>query len=407
MKSKMINILVVITSETKGGAFKSIMNIVKGLNDVKYFNIEILTQKLKNKYLKIFGIDSYLSGLSIIKEILKFKPNIIIAQLGIAFPTVIISKIKKIPIINIIRGTSEFCPKYVDIVNYGKPCSGLIYRKRCFICINRWRTVRVLIGNKKKGWEYSLASILSTVLYKIRYFICRFNLYLLNKFSINLVASNLMLKYISNYVHFEKVRIMNITPINKRLIDTFALVSYIDGVVVGKEKRLIFIMPTDDASYKGLDFILRLIKFIPKNYYVLIVGGEIPEYKREWKQDGLMLTGYIYSKERLNKLYQESTITLVPSFCNESFGRGIIESLKNKTPVISSPQCGANQFFEQKDFLKVIPLKLDLWVKVIKDMINNLPVINDNDVSQIYESFSLERSRSDFIEVIESVLGGN
>ncbi|KKN58982.1 hypothetical protein LCGC14_0546570 [marine sediment metagenome] len=390
-----INILIVTTLETKGGAFKSLKNIVESLKDIKNFNIKILTQKIKNKYLKVFGIDSYLSSLKIIKEILKFKPNIIITQLEIAFPTVIIAKIKKIPIINIIRGTSEFCPKYVDIVDYGKSCSGLSSRKKCFKCIENWRSLRVLIGNKQKGWEYSLASSISNILYKIRYFICRFNLYLLNKFSVNLVASYLMLKCISNWVYFEKVRILNITPISRH---------YKDNKYINKENRLIFVMPTDDASYKGLDFILRLIKFIPKNYYVLIVGGEIPEYKREWKQDGLMLTGYIYSKERLNIFYQESTITLVPTFCNESFGRGIIESLENKTPVISSPQCGANQFFGQKDFLKVIPLKLDLWVRAIKDIIDNLPIIDDNDVSEIYKQFSLERSRNDFVKIIDEVL---
>jgi len=389
-----INILIVTTPETKGGAFKSLINIVESLKSVKDFNIEILTQKIKNKYLKVFGIDSYLSSLKIIRKILKFKPNVIITQLGIAFPTVIISKIKKIPVINIIRGTSEFCPKYVDIVDYGKSCSGLSSRRECFKCIEYWRSLRVLIGNKRKGWEYSLASSISNILYKIRYFICRFNLYLLNKFSVNLIASNLMLKCISNWVYFEKVRICNITSIDK---------SYDEGIDK-KQNNLIYVMPTNDASYKGLDFVIKIYKFIPCNYYILIIGGEVPLYKFGNDHSRIVVMSYIHSKGFLNMLYQKSKLALVPSFCNESFGRGIIESLKNKTSVISSPQCGANQFFEQNDFLKVIALKLNLWVKAIKDMINDLPVINDDDVSQIYERFSLEKSRSDFIEVISDIL---
>ena len=398
----MINILIVTTSETKGGAFKSLRNLVEGLKTIKNFNIKILIQKIRNRYLGFFGIDSYLSIFSILKNIKKFKSNIIITQLSIAFPTIIISKVMKIPIIHIIRGTSHFCPKYVDIVNYGKPCSGLIYRKRCFICINRWRTVRVLIGNKRKGWEYSLASTLSTVLYKIRYFICKYNLELLKKASINLVASNLMKKNITNKIK-SNVKISNVTPINKRLIDTFTLVSYVDGAVVGKEKRLIFVMPTDDASYKGLDFILKLIKFIPKKYHIFIVGGYIPSYKLLWDATKLWVMGYVHSKELLNTFYYESTITLVPSFCNEAFGRTILESLVNKTPVISSPYCGANEFFEN-DFLQVVPLKLDLWVKKIEDMIKNPPIITNDDISQIYRQFSLEKSRDDFVEIIRSVI---
>ncbi|KKL74694.1 hypothetical protein LCGC14_2062360, partial [marine sediment metagenome] len=301
---------------TKGGAYRSIKNLVDGLSSVE--NIKILTQGIKNKFLKFFNLDVYLSSLKIIRTILKFKPDIIITQLGIAFPTIIISKLMKIPIIHIIRDTSYFCPKFTDIIEYGKACSGLNNRKECFKCINYWRSLRVLIGNKKNGWEYSLKSAISNILYKIRYFICKFNLNLLKKTSVNVVASNLMKKNITNKIS-SNVKIINITPINKRLIDTFTLVSYVDGTVVGKEKRLIFVMPTDDASYKGLDFILKLIRFIPKDYHIFIIGGYIPSYKLSWDATKLWIMGYIYSNKLLNTFYYESTITLVPTFSTEAF----------------------------------------------------------------------------------------
>ena len=389
------------TFEIKGGSFRSLTTLVDGLKDTIDFKVNVLTQKIRNKHLGFFGIDSYLSIFSIIKNIVSFKPDVIITQLNISFPTIIISKIMKVPVINIVRGTSEFCPKYVDIIEYGKICSGLNNRKQCFKCINKWRSLRVLIGNKRKGWEYSLPSAISNILYKIRYFICKFNLNLLKKASVNLVASNLMKKNITNRIQ-SNVKIVNITPINKRLIDTFTLISCADGTVVGKEKRLIFVMPTDDASYKGLDFVLKLIRFIPKDYHIFIIGGYIPSYKLSWDATKLWIMGYIHSNKLLNTFYYESTITLVPTFSTEAFGRTVLESLVNRTPVISSPQCGINEFLKD-DFLQVVPLKLDLWIKKIEDMIKNPPTITNDDISKIYEQFSLEKNKQDFIKIIKKV----
>jgi len=400
---KILIITIEYNSKTKGGAYRSIKNLVDGLKNTA--KVKVITQKVQNKYLGFFGVDSYLSIFSILKNILKFRPDIIITQLNIAFPTIIISKIMKIPVIHIIRDTSHFCPKYVDIIDYGKACSGLNNRKECFKCINHWRSLRVLIGNKRKGWENSLLSSFSNILYKLRYFICRFNLYLLNKSSINLVASNLMFKYLSNWIQFEKIRICNITPIIVERKEIFSK----------KDNRLLFIQPYDNSSYKGLDFILKLSRFIPEEYIILVVGGKIPltplikkakpedlkGYSKIYFQTGHI--NYIFSKSHLDYLYQESKITLVPTFCTEAFGRTILESLVNKTPVISSPQCGINDFFKNKDFLKVIPLKINLWLKTIENILKNKPIITDNDISDIHNQFSFQKNKNDFIEIINDI----
>ena len=113
----------------KGGASKSITNIVNSLRDIENIQIKTLTQRFRNKLLKSIGLDSYVTIPRIVRDILKFKPEIIITQDRIAFPTIIISKIMKIPIIHIIRDISYFCPKFTDIVDYGKSCRGLISRK--------------------------------------------------------------------------------------------------------------------------------------------------------------------------------------------------------------------------------------------------------------------------------------
>lgn len=382
-----MNILIVIES-AKGGAYKSISNIIEGLKEIDGIKIKMIIQKIKSKLLSSLTLDSYLSIPKILIDIIKFKPDIIITQNKIAFPTIILSYFKKIPVINIIRSTVDFCPKYVDIINYGKDCSGIDNRKKCFDCINKWRTLRILIGNRKKGSEYSIKTSIMNVLYKLRYFICSFNLFLIKKANINIIASNLMKNYFHK-INKNKFKIMNITPIYKPKIEVFY-----------KKKQLLFVRTNYETSHKGLDFIKKLSKYIP-DYKIIIVGGDD---NLDTEVDGLINIGYVSSEIMFNKLLADSIITLIPTFCTEAFGRVIIESLVNKTPIISSQQCGANQFFENKEFVKVLPIKLDLWINAINEMILNSPIIDDNDVSQIYEKFSIEKSRKDFIRLIKKVL---
>ena len=388
-----MKILIIAGYFEVGGASKSITNIINSLKDIKNIQIKTLTQKFQNKLLASITLDSYLSIPYIIKDILKFKPDIIITQGRIAFPTILVSKLKKIPVINIIRSTVNFCPKYVDIVDYGKACSGINNRKKCFKCIDKWRTLRILIGNRPKGSEHSIKTSLVSVLYKIRYFMCLFNLHLIKKANINLVASELMIKYFSHIVNKDKFKVVNITPIQRIIIDRQP-----------ERKHFIFIRTDYETSHKGLDFIKRLSKLISKPYWIIVIGGNNDDFY-EVGYPHIIYLDHIFSKELFNEMLSESMITLVPTFCTEAFGRVIPESLVNRTPVISSPQCGANQFFEGiNDAVRVVPLKLDLWIKTIEDIIINPPIINNKFVNHIYRQFSLKKSREDFIKMIKEVL---
>lgn len=374
------------------GISKSILNIIEGFRDIKNIQTKVIAQEFKNKLLMSVTLDSYVLIPKIVKTISQFKPDLIITQDRIAFPTILIAKLKKIPVIQIVRATVDFCPKYNNITGYGKACSGINSRKQCFKCINKWRTLRILIGNRTKGTEFSIRTSLVDILYRMRYFVCSFNIYLMNKANITLVASELMVKSFSYKMNQNKLKIINITPIQKHTNDK-----------ISKKKQLMFIRSHYDASHKGLDFVLRLSKHIPEGYRILIVGGQKESWKGE-ELDNVTNVKYISSKKTLNKVFAESIITLVPTFCTDAFGRIIPESLTNKTLVISSPQCGANQFFEGKNFFKVVPLKLNLWIKAIENTIQKPYVITDDDISQIYEQFSLEKSKKDFMKVIKEVM---
>ena len=391
MKTKILIIAGYSGNNTTGGSSKSLTNIVNSLRGANNVQIKTLKQKFSNKLLRSFGFESYVLIPKIVKNILRFKPNVIITQDSMAFPTILVSKITKIPVIHIIRSTVDFCPKYVDITEYGQSCYGIYSRKQCFDCVNKWRTLRILIGNRPKGSEHSIRTSLVSVLYKLRYFVCSFNLYLIKKANINLVASDLMKEYFF-MINQDKFKVVNITPICRQTIE-----------IEPKGTHFVFIRTDYETSHKGFDFIKKLSKLIPKRYWILVIGGNNVGFKKEEDYPHIINIGRL-SSELLGEVLSDSAITLVPSFSTEAFGRVIVESIMNKTLVISSPNCGANYYFKDRDFIKIVPLKTSLGIKAIKETLQNPYQITDEDVNLIYEPFSMQKGKEDFIALIQDII---
>jgi len=381
--------------KTAGGAAKSFVNIIHGLNKHQNIEIKLLSMAFPprlNRMFHNYGIGYFFYLPKILKAINRFKPNIIFTQTGWAFVSIIAARLKGIPIINIIRDISLFCPKHVDIIAFGKACPGLKSRKICFTCMDYWRSLRVLIGNKPINWQYSLRAALNSIGYKFRYFTCKINLKILNLSSINVVASELMRLRLIQNVKPHKVSVVNITPVKKVRLPNLN----------SKTDQLLMLIPSFEASHKGLNFILKLSSYLPEGFVIIIAGKKLTKSQLQGLEKKIINLDQIFGIE-LEKLYQCSKITLMPTFCTEAFGRVIIESIINKTPVISSPNCGANAFFKDKEFVKVIPLKLGLWAKAIDEIINNPPEITNQDIEDIYSLFSIDKNENDFLKLINKL----
>ncbi|MFW9829666.1 MAG: glycosyltransferase family 4 protein, partial [Candidatus Thorarchaeota archaeon] len=380
----------------KGGAEKSIINISEGLKQIKDFKVEYYygqSHKIIQKIFSWISFEYYFLIPRILVVINEVKPDVIITQTRISFAATLGAILRNKPIINIIRDPSDFCPKFVNVIGYGKACPQVKNRKICYDCIKNWRSIRILIGNKPNGWSYSLRASMSNIAYMIRYFSCKLNLYLLKRASIILVASELMKSFLAFRVKSDKMRIVNITPIAEK-----------EGVITTiKKNQILFIIPSYDASHKGLDFVLRLAKKIPSGYKMIIVGNLISSSKLNNEKARITNYGRV-SKEELNRLYQSSKITLVPSFFTEAFGRVIIESILNGTPVITSPNCGANSFLQDKEYVKVVPLKIQLWRETIERMIETPIKITNEERDLIYSKFSISRSIDEFSSLIKNII---
>ena len=165
--------------ESKGGAATSFMNIINGLKKDQNLNIKIFSRSTTNlikKFLDPLGISYYLYLYKIYSAIKSFKPNIIITQSRITFSAIVAAKLAKIPIVALIRDTSDVCPKQIDIIKYGIACLGLESREICYKCIDFWRSLRVLIKNKPHGWQHTIRAITSNIIYKLRFFSINLNL---------------------------------------------------------------------------------------------------------------------------------------------------------------------------------------------------------------------------------------
>ena len=408
-----------------GGAFKSQHAIINELMKNSEFEISVLATKSKkiekqnfsakpirpvlkipskriNTLIKYFKINQYYSFFPILREIKKFKPDVIIVQRDLTFSSILAGFFKKVPIINIIRDAMGFCPKGVDTRGF-KNCTSLLTKKECWECINRWRTLRIFLDDKPKGSDLTLITSLHTLYYKIQYFFTRLYLRLLKYTYVNIVASPLMKKLVVKRSKNIRVLIRKITPIDGSniKISTKELNKNTLNKIENSNKIILFVIPRNEGGSKGYPFVKRLLNMFPDDYLIIIVGTLINELKNYRNRNVINIDKV--PTDNLYFLYQKANITIVPSIYTEAFGRVVIESIINKTPIMISPQTSAKFLFENKNYVKILPLKLNLWVEEIKNFLYNPVSIPDEDVRKIEREFSAEKCAKEIIEILKLI----
>ncbi len=372
---------------TSGGAEESINEIINGLKGS--FKIEQLQGK--DSKLSHFNLDYVPFFLKVLRKIKKFKPDLIICQRRMAYPTIIAGWFKKISTIQLIHGTPDICPKYTDINSYGNNCVGLYSRKYCYNCINKWRTLRIQIGNKKIGWEKTLKCSLKTIFYKIRYFLCKFNLKIMKLATVRLVASEEMkgILFPIDTIKF------NISPISMVGLPPSC----------NRIKELLFIASEFENSHKGIDFVKKISTILPEKQ-ILIVGKK---YQPKEFNENVTVIGRT-QKALLRLIYRFSILTIFPSFSTDGFGRVVVESILNGTPVICSESTGVayDKIFEDKKYLSILPMDLKLWKNKIIDIFKNKEKykINNEDIRKISEKFSVNNCVNGLKKIINKILYG-
>ncbi len=407
-----------------GGAFKSNYAIINELKKNPEFEILVFTRfsnptksknlrtkrirpelispmKRLNSLISLLRIYRYFGFFPILREIRKWKPDIIIVQRDFTFATVLAGFIKKTPVINIVRDAMEFCPKHIDIINVSSNCSSRRTRKFCWNCIDRWRTLRIILADKPNGWNYTFKSCFYTIYYKYRYFIIKLYCFILRFAALHIVASPLMKELVSKNVSSNRILVKKITPIEYSGVKISN--NKIDEEVLRKiEKydiKILYVIPRHEGGSKGYPFVEKMLDILPKEWLVIVSGivfEELQQYDNVVNIKKIPISNLYY-------LYKIANLTIVPSIYTEAFGRVILESIINKTPVIISPQCGAKYLFEDNDYVKIVPLKVELWFKEIKNLLENPIVIPDDDIAVSKKDFSPEECANEIIELIKKI----
>ncbi len=132
-----------------------------------------------------------------------------------------------------------------------------------------------------------------------------------------------------------------------------------------KENLIIFSGKLNAA--KGFDkFSIAIIKILNKykNWKSIVIGDE-PREKYSFKHSRLIFTGWI-PQDQVLKLYDKSSITVVPSLWEEPFGRSSLEAGSKGNAVIISKKGGLPETIDNPIFLK------NVTSKSIYEEINNL-----------------------------------
>ena len=294
----------------------------------------------------------------------------------------------------------ELCPKYIDILEGYINCTGKLNRKKCWNCILKWQELKLIYEDKSPNLSRSIKSNFYMLFYKLRYYLVKIYIALLNRSAINIVASPLMKKYVTVKTKNKQILVKKITPINRSKAESdLELEEHFLKRLDDYDKLILYIIPRSEGGSKGYPFVKNLIPKLPNNYGILIVGVELEELK---KFRNVINIGKIRTKE-LEYLYRKADLTIVPSIYTEAFGRVVIESIINDTPVIISPQCGASYIFKNKEYVIVLQLKEDLWATKIKDMIEKPRSIPQEDLRKIENMFSPKNCAEEVISLLKKL----
>ena len=405
-----------------GGAFKSNFTIIKEFVKNPKFIVSVLASKsdyiqkpnftakpiypilktpLKklNTLIKYLRINQYFSFFSILKEINRYKPDVIVVQRDLTFTVLLAGLLKKVPVVNIIRDGMGLCPKNIDTKGF-KNCSSFLSKKECWECINRWRSVRILLDDKPKGTNMNLSSSFYTIYYKIQYYFTKLYLYVMKYAFVNIVASPLMKNLVEKRIKNKRIIIKKITPIEKSSINRKT--DKIDKLLLNKiensNKIILFVLPRNEGGSKGYPFVKKLINQFPTDYILIVVGTMINELK---SYKNVINIGKIPTSN-LYYLYEKANLTIVPSIYTEAFGRIVIESVINKTPVLVSPQTGANYLFKNKNYVKILPLKVNIWMEEIKKFFADPIEISDEEAEFFEIMFSPQECAKDIMKLIQT-----
>ena len=170
-------------------------------------------------------------------------------------------------------------------------------------------------------------------------------------------------------------------------------------------KDLVFVggfshTPNLDAMKWFVKDILPQIKSHIPDIKMYIVGSKNEKYANELRDDNIIITGFL-SDEKLNKLYTNVRLSVVPLRFGAGVKGKIIEAIQNKIPVITT-DIGAEGINNESKIITVANTSEEI-ASAIVDLYNNTDKLNEISAKSedfIQKNFSLNTAK----EIFEGIL---
>jgi len=135
--------------------------------------------------------------------------------------------------------------------------------------------------------------------------------------------------------------------------------------------------------YKGLPYLIRAVKQLRDTgtNVALDIVGEGPDYRRIAElilklnlQDAVFLRGG-FSRRKLDSMYRQSRVFVLPSIEGESFGIVLLEAAARGVPVIASDLPGVREVVGYLGGTVVPPSDSEALARALKEVLDNSPIL--------------------------------
>ena len=171
----------------------------------------------------------------------------------------------------------------------------------------------------------------------------------------------------------------------------------IDKLIKFPKKENLIVFAGKLNSTKGFDKFTNALKNILKKYksWKAIAIGDEPRENIFYKHKNFHFTGWISHKKVLD-YYKKSSITVVPSFWEEPFGRSSLEAASRGNAVILSKRGGLPETINFPIFLKKISSN-DIYNEIEK-LITNKKLLHDYQLNNFNNPLHLINNNSFIID---------
>jgi len=168
---------------------------------------------------------------------------------------------------------------------------------------------------------------------------------------------------------------------------------------LGLEDKKVLLLVGSGFKRKGLLFVLDVLKCLPKEFVLLVVGkGKIGKKLLRGLEKRIYFLG---PQRKIERFYQLADIFILPTIY-DPFGNAILEAMACGLPVITTNASGASEIIEngKEGFILNFPVNLEEFAYCLEIASKNQKIMGKNAYEKA-KLFSLEKAVNEFLEVIE------